>query len=231
MYKFSENLKKVYSMFGIDLTDSELHQISIDAQKNNVTPLGDSPTMAVSPKMAIALINIARTRKNNLLNERQLKKISEEIMPAVHFALFLKKIGRGEHFLLPREAPDIAFIRKPPLKKSLRIFAIPLEITFVKINVIGNANDTSEEFVNIIVRNKFNKRYFPQTILLVVVDAITIVTPSTVCRLIKNYQHTFHDIFIHGYTIENKIIFTKVYPELQDFDPIDIQKDFQSIMY
>lgn len=235
MDKSKENLRNIYSKFGVNLTDSELNRVWIEAQNKKITPLGDRFNMAVSPRMAINLIRIALTQAGNDITDRRFKKISEEIMPAIHFVLFLKKKGLGEYYILSRDVPDIALIKKQPYPKNLRkILAIPLEVTFIKESDFKNINynnSNEEVLVNTIASRKFNKKYYPETTLLIVIDVISNIKTNVVYELlIKNNSHNFHNIWIYGQTGENSYAIAKVYPEL-NYDKFDIEKDFIPIMY
>jgi len=74
-----------------DLTDSELDQLWIRAQEKRITPLGDQFNIAVTPRMAITLINIAIAKAGSNLNDRRFKKLHEEILPAISFCPFSEK--------------------------------------------------------------------------------------------------------------------------------------------
>jgi len=70
-----------------------------------------SNVIAFTPLYASALITEALDRTGLTLENNRFKKISEEVLPAIDFALLFKKIGLGEHLIISRENPDIAYIQ------------------------------------------------------------------------------------------------------------------------
>ncbi len=217
-----ENLRKIYSkIFGLNLTESELEKAWEVAKSKRITPMGDRTNIAVSPLMAYELIQVAVGRTTEGIKDKRFKKVREEIIPAVDFALFLKKMGQGEHFIISRDSPDITLLKleknqREKIKEYRKIPALPLEVTFIKENTLEDiaGSNINEKIANAIISGKFDKKYEPQTVLLVVLDLESDFNIHLISNSLANHPHNYHDIFIHSQIGETKLSTARIYPSV-----------------
>src|SRR5690348_8816565 len=114
-----ENLRDLYrKKFALELSDIELGLLWEKTKNNNITPMGDRMNIAGTPEFIRATIRLALERANVPHGDNRLKKMKEELMPAIDFALFLKKIGFGEHFICLSDNPDMVLVRKNDYKTA-----------------------------------------------------------------------------------------------------------------
>jgi len=230
-----ENLYKIYlEKFGITLLPKEIDYLWDN--KKSITPEGDKMNIAVSPLFIKGCIERELQRTGLKINDPRFKKVREEIIPAIDFTLFLKKLGFGEHLITSSDSPDIILINQehnsiPGIAYKKR--AIPLEITFINDFALKNTigSDAAEKIVKIIEINKLNKRYDPHTTLLVVIDTIFYnLNLQKVTDLLKDKVKSLHAITLWINEGGAKYLMADVYPKLTTWD-INPQKDLNPLMY
>jgi hypothetical protein len=236
-----ETLRNIYAkIFGLDFTPVEMEGMWEQAQKRIRTPMAHGPTaIAVLPSYARTLIGEALTRTGLTLDHARFKKVSEEILPAIDFALLLKKIGLGEHLIIPRENPDIALIRaagaaagtpKPPYK----IVAVPIEIMNINEDTLSQVAGTTilEKIENAIITKKFLKRYDPRTTLLILldIDAPMGLDMPTLSERLCSEAHGFHQVWLEAQVSSIDIRFVMLCPYLCVFS-LDRAKEVPELMY
>lgn len=207
------------------------------AVEMRITPLGDQANMAVSPRMAQVLIMAAAARANGSLEGQKFKRVREEIMPAVDFALFLKLAGLGEHYILSKDAPDIALVKldRQVVKTPIELRKIPallLEIMHITDEAMASASGstTTEKIANLMTTKKFSKRYEPATNLLVILDAECIFDPNELNSLISAQQHSFGGIFLKVPQRDYRHLIIRLFPRFGATE-IDDRKDFPPLIY
>ena len=190
--------------------------------------------IALSPRAALNLIETA-VGKSGDIRDQKFKRVREEIFPAIHFALYLKRAGHGENLILSRDSPDISFVKAEDIIRNAArgsIPAFPMEITSIRDNdfQLAAGSDSSEKIVNILTLGKFQKRYEPQTILLVVIEVDTIFDPKRIAELISSCRHYFHQIWFKTRLTDTRFQLIQIYPALAGGE-YDTKGDFQDIMY
>ncbi len=180
--------KFILKVLGLEVTEDELSAIWIHMEQNqltNTSPHGGN-VIASTPKFLYQLIKLAKERTGLQLEHPKFKKVSEEILPAIIFTLFLKHNGQGEYLIVSSDNPDITLINYNqvtfPLAKARRLNAMPLEAAFIPQGRISEAQDVSpnEAIANFIIEHKIRlKRYAPGTTLLVTLnDAVSNINPK-----------------------------------------------------
>lgn len=214
-----ENLHKLYfEKFGLTLTDEELEEQWNAAPAHTITPRGDRMNVGVSPLWVKTNIERELGRTGLPLSDARFKKVREEIIPAIDYALFLKKLGYGEHVICSRDSPDIVLMNKDNSKvdgTAYRRRGIPLEVTFITDADIAAAPgaDSAEKVAHIIEKNKLNNAYGQHTTLLVVLDAIVSnLNLEKLSSLLLDKAGNFHAIDLWINEDGHQYVMANVYP-------------------
>jgi len=227
-----EKLRDLYRQkFCLELLDIELNGLWKEARI--ITPLGNQMNVASTPQMLRTICKTAFQRSNCSLNHTHFKKINEEISPAIDFALFLKKNGFGEHYILLSDNPDINLIRKNNYtKRGYKIMAIPLEVTFIKDISLNNISEstTAKKIIKVISK-KLMRSYGEHTTLLIVIDTVAeSVDLKELNNLLQETGKNFRYIYIYTRINNDTYSMIRVYPDLDISDPITT-KEFESLIY
>lgn len=232
-----ENLGKLYfEKFGVTLTPEDMDYEWGLVESNRATPRGDKMNIAASPLWIKNYIERDLARSGLTLSDPRFKKVREEIIPAIDYALFLKKTGWGEYLICSSDSPDIILVNKE--KKMVqgspyRVMAIPLEVTFIKDSSIQEASgdDAAEKLVSVLVKNKLDKSYGAHTTLLVVVDALLdYIELEKIVLLLKDKAKNFHSISLLFSEKPENYVLACVYPKLATWE-LDVKKDLDPLMY
>ncbi len=214
-----EGLKKLYlEKFGFTLSVEELEKEWAEVSTRTITPRGNEMNVAVSPIWLTAHIEKELAQSGLPLTDPRFKKIREEIIPAVGYALFLKWIGYGEHAICSSDSPDIILIHKDDNKvpgTAYRRKGIPLEVTFITdADVTASSGpDEAEKVVHIIKTKKLSNQYGKEVTLLVVVDAILHdLEIEKVTALLKNEAGNFHAVDLMINKGDGEWAIANVYP-------------------
>ncbi len=233
-----ENLGKLYfEKFGLTSTPAELDYLWDQSSSKTITPRGDRMNVAVSPLWIKTCIEKELERTGLTLDDTRFKKVREEIIPAIDYALFLKKLGFGEHLITSSDSPDIVLINRENnsvLGSAYKKRAIPIEVTFIKDSSVESMSgaDSAEKLVGILEKNKLSKSYSQQTTLLVVVDAILeYIDLENVVSLLKDKAKNFHEIDL-WITERNSgnCVMACVYPVLATHT-LNPRKELDPLMY
>lgn len=232
-----ENLTELYfKKFGITLTEEELETLWSLSSSRTLTPRGDKMNVCVSPLWIKTWIESELQRTGLTLADGRFKKIREEIIPAIDYALFLKKKGFGEHVICSSDNPDIALVNRENNKvpgTAYRIKAVPIEVTFINdvaLEGIPGA-DSAEKVVEVLERNKLNKSYSSQTTLLVVIDTVLPnLDLEKVTELLKDKGKNFHEIDLWINEDDENYVMACVYPVLATHT-LNPKKDLDPLMY
>lgn len=225
--------------FGLELTDTELAGVWEHLSQNHITPVSrhGGNNVAFTPAMLRNLIVLATQRTQSSLQSPRFKKVSEEIMPAIFFTLLMKRLGLGEFLIVSSDAPDIVLVdhdSTKPVEPSRRLNAVPLEAMFIPEQAIASTDGSSpaEKITNLIISRKFNKRYPPQTILLVTLmaEVENLDMAELSATLLRNGGNPFDSVGIFiGLGGDNCLIATLL-PSLQ-IHRLDVAKDLLPLMY
>lgn len=232
-----ENLGKIYlEKFGITLSSEELDYHWGLVSTKTITPQGDKMNIALSPWWITEHLEREMRRTGSTLDSPRFKKVNEEILPAVHYALFLKKIGLGEHLICSSDSPDIVLINKDNNKVEGNAYkkkAFPVEVTFVTDHAVGgvNGNDAAEKIAKVIEINKLNNSYSSNVALLVVIDTVfDNLDLKKLQSLIKDKAKNFNSVELLVTENEDNIVIASIYPELATQD-LSLSKDLLPLMY
>ena len=179
--------------------------------------------IAFSPLWLKTHIEQELSRENLSIKDSRFKKVREEIIPAIDYVLFLKKIGFGEFFICSSDSPDIVLINKNNNSvpgKAYKKSAVPIEVTFINNHSIENiiANDYAEKIVQVLEKNKLMKQYSPETMLLVVIDIIfEDLKIEKLANLLKNKVNNFSAICLLITENEKDTVFANIYPEIKTY--------------
>ena len=232
-----EGLQKLYfEKFGFTLTNEELEKEWDEVSTRTITPRGNEMNVAVSPIWLTAHIERELAQTGLPLTDSRFKKIREEIIPAVGYALFLKWIGYGEHVICSSDSPDIILIHKDDNKvpgTAYRRKGIPLEVTFITDTDVITAygSDEAERVVHIIKTKKLSNQYGKEVTLLVVVDAILHdLEIEKVTTLLQSEAGNFHAVDLMINKGDGEWVMANVYPSgvMRTFIPIT---DLHPLMY
>jgi hypothetical protein len=191
-------------VLGLDLDDAELDNIYEFLSTNTATtiPRHGSPNAAFSPNILQAFIGAATERTGLQLDHARFKKVREEILPAMHYAILLRKLGLGDFMLVSSDVPDIALVKLDPAKispSSRHLDALPLEMMYVNDHTLSTASGSSnvEKIANAIITKKFSMRYRPETILIVTLyKNISDEDLEGVRDLLANAHNPFHHTWL-----------------------------------
>jgi len=232
-----ENLRLLYQeKFALEFSDDELEFVWRKSKDNNITPTGDRMNIAGTPMFIRNTIQLSLERSNLSPGDNRLKKMKEELMPAIDFALFLKKIGFGEHLICLSDSPDIILVKKDGYKAKSHgghgVMAIPLEVTFVKDSSWAEASGSTsaEKLINILSK-KLTRSYSKHTTLLVVIDAlIANINLEELNFLLQEKGKNFHHIYVYANVGDDLYMMARVYP---DWDTLTLSatKDLEPLMY
>lgn len=230
-----KHLHELYRQkFCLELSDTEVDTLWENTQ--TLTPIGDKMNVAATPLIIRSLFAEALQRSNCTLNHTHFKKMQEELSPAVDFALFLKKIGLGEHLICLSDNPDIILINKDNIransKSNRRVGGAPLEVTFIKDESFEkNSASTVAQNVASALSKKLLRSYSKHTTLLVVMDATTEnMNLEELLILLKDVGKNFRHIYVYMQTGDNLYVMARVYPDLSISDPITT-KDLVELLY
>jgi hypothetical protein len=226
-----EKLGEIYfDKLGVTFTPEEL-DIVWNLRKS-IDPIGSRPNIALTPIAIKAFVERELTKTGLLLSDARFKKVREEIIPAIDYALFLKKMGFGEHFICSSDSPDILLMKRENGSVGKRSF--PVEVTFIKdFSVEGMAgSDGAEKLVRILEKNKLNKAYSLHTTLLVVIDTVfEHLDLEKAASLLKDKGKNFHEIVLwFNKGDEENYVMAHVYPTLS-IHTLNPEKDLESLMY
>jgi len=223
---------------GLELTDEELNEALSYFKSRNLSPNSSHGdwNLAFTPLKIIHLVNFTLAKTKNKLQDKRFKKVSEEIFPTIYFTLLLLKQGYGKHLIVSKDAPDIALIPVNDLKnrKNNTIKAIPLECIFLPPEAIDqdNSEDNSQKIANLIIKKKFTKRFYPQTILLVTINKpemqLNIAEISN--RLLEIKNQPYDQIWLFCGVGEQVIILSQLCPKLQIIN-FNIQQELIPLLY
>ena len=232
-----ENLAKLmFLKFGITLTNEELDLEWSNVLSKTITPRGDKMNIAFSPLWLKTHIEQELSRENLSIKDSRFKKVREEIIPAIDYVLFLKKIGFGEFFICSSDSPDIVLINKNNNSvpgKAYKKSAVPIEVTFINNHSIENiiANDYAEKIVQVLEKNKLMKQYSPETMLLVVIDIIfEDLKIEKLANLLKNKVNNFSAICLLITENEKDTVFANIYPEIKTYS-FNVEKDLDPLIF
>lgn len=232
-----EKLAKLYfNKFGLTLTPEELDLEWSLSERRTITPIGDKMNIAVSPLWIKSYVERELERTGLTLDDARFKKVREEIIPAIHYCLFLKKIGYGEHFICSSDSPDIILTNKENHKipgMAYKKRANPIEVTFIKDSSLEGVSgtDSAEKLVQVIKNNKLSKAYSQHTTLLVVVDAeLDNVNLEKIASMLKDKGGNFHEIDLWFSEDDGNSVIACVYPELAAHTLND-SRDLDPLMY
>ncbi len=226
-------------MFGLELTDTELAGVWEHLSQNQITPVSrhGGNNVAFTPAMLRNLIALATERTQSSLQNSRFKKVSEEIMPAIFFTLLMKRLGLGEFLIVSSDAPDIALVNfdsTKPVEPSRRLNAVPLEAMFIPEQAIASASSSSaaEKVANLIISRKFDKRYPPQTILLVTLmaEVENLDMAELSAALSRNGGSPFNSIGIFVGLGGDDCLIATLLPVLQ-IHRLNVAKDLSPLMY
>jgi hypothetical protein len=225
--------------FGLEFTDIELEGFWNHLNQHKLTPTPDTSgnNVGFTPQMLQNLINIALERTGLSLNDALFKKVSEEIMPALVFTLFLKKISGVEHLIVSSDVPDIILV---PYNQDVfeltnkRLGAFPLEMMFINKYAMGSAQGFSEEekISDLIVSKKFNKQYVPETTLLVTLasDLENLNRKELSDFLTANGTNSFHQVWIFAGIDKDNSLIAQLCPTFREYI-LHAAKDLWPLMY
>lgn len=227
-------------MFELELTDTELAGVWEHLSQNHITPISrhGGNNVAFTPAMLRNLIALATQRTQSSLQSPRFKKVSEEIMPAIFFTLLMKRLDLGEFLIVSSDAPDIALVdfdsTNPVVEPSRRLNAVPLEAMFIPEQAIASTNGSSaaEKIANLIISRKFNKRYPPQTILLVTLmaEVENLDMAELSAALSRNGGSPFNSIGIFVGLGGDDCLIATLLPSLQ-IHRLNVAKDLLPLMY
>ncbi len=194
-------------ILGLDLTDAELESTHTFLSANTATamPRHGSPNAGLSPNILQLFIGVAVQRTGLQLDHARFKKVREEILPAAHFAILLRKLGYGDFLLVSSDMPnpDISLVRLDPATvgpSSTGLNALPLEMMYAHPHALANAHGASnaEKIANAIFDIKFSMRYLPQTILIVTLhSSISDADVETIARMLPSgAENPFHQVWL-----------------------------------
>lgn len=225
---------------GLDFTSSELDIVWDYLMQHKLTPIlnnSKNNTIGFSPQMLKNLINIARERLNTTLQNPRFKKVSEEIMPALVFTLFLKKIGYGEYLIVSTDIPDIALIKfnyELTEQVNRQVDAFPVEAMFINEyamrSVLGKSD--LEKISKLIISKKFYKKYISETVLIITLNLhssdLNLSELSDI--LIKKGTSPFHQLWVIAGIDTGNFIIVQVCPEFKSY-VLNASKDLLPLMY
>lgn len=218
-----EDLKTFFKKrLGLELADQESEDIWQELNKQAITSIskGDGNNIAFTPAKLQSLINLALDRTGSTLQNPHFKKVSEEMMPALTFSLFLKKLGRGEHLIVSSDEPDIVLVKMGSVEKH-KLEAFPLEAMFINQYGIAAATGTNaeEKIANLIISKKFTKAYIPQTMLLVTInlDSVTI-NMQEIRKFLLIHKNTLNQVWIFLISNQGHISFIRMLPDFEIYD-------------
>ncbi len=225
-------------LFGIEFTDSELQAVWNHLSENNFTPLSrhGGNNIGFTPCAILDLISVAAQRAGLSLEDARFKKVREEILPTVVFALLLKHLGRGEYLIVSNDVPDVALVDFDRLSANhshRRVNALPIEAVFISSNDVRDAaGDTSEEKIaKVIITKKFNKRYVKETILLAsLTTPVANLDLQKLSILLAITQNPFHHVWIFIGLNTSSYVMALLTPTFESYQ-LDAARDLWPSLY
>ena len=215
-------------VFGLDLLAAESDSIYEFLSTNTATemPRHGSPNAGLSPNVLQTFVHAATERTGLTLEHGRFKKVREEILPAAHFAILLRKLGYGSFLLVPDDMPnpDISLVK---IDSSLgpnttHLDALPLEMMYAHSHALASARGESEaeKIANAIIEIKFFNRYWPQTILIVtLLTAISDADIGTIAALLPSGDgNPFHQVWLCFARDRRAAVLAMVSPQLEMHD-------------
>jgi hypothetical protein len=224
---------------GLELTSAELESTLNYLDQHKLTPIskGAGNNAGFSPRMLQNFINIARERTGSNLQDPRFKKVSEEILPALTFTLFLKKIGLGEYLIVSSDVPDIALVKYTSSlqgQPNRRVDALPIEAMFINEFAMESVSGDSgeEKIYKLINSKKFNKKYVPETVLLVTLKmGITNFNLSQLSNLLlQSGTNPFHQVWIFATVNAENCLIVKMCPKFEPRE-VNVVKELMPLMY
>ncbi|OGG58171.1 hypothetical protein A2853_01490 [Candidatus Kaiserbacteria bacterium RIFCSPHIGHO2_01_FULL_55_17] len=220
--------------FSLELTDSELESIWLDLSSNILTPLSKhgGNNLAFSPMKLKEIITQTLARTAYDIKHPGFKKIREEVIPALVFALFLKGLGHRDRLIVISDVPDIALVDADHIasqQKRTRVGAIPIESIFYPESAGDpSISDSAERVAEFVKSRKFNKRYRAETVLLITLNASleNLDLRKLSALLVPN---TFHNIWLLAASGKRSIV-ALLTPELKP-SAMDFDRDLLPLLY
>lgn len=228
---------------GLELTPLELEDFWTYLNEHKLTPTskGNGNNIGFTPLMLQNLINTARGRMGTNLQDRRFKRVSEEIMPALAFTLFLKKMTGQEHLIVSSDASiseaDIILVpldQEPYSSKNNRVGAFPVEAMFINEYAMRSVQKKLdvEKIAELIISIKFSKQYISQTTLLVTlsIGSSDLKLSDLSDLLSKNPVNPFHQVWVFTGINTDNCVFAKMCPDFE-LHNIDIPTELMPLMY